>query len=98
MVKHVLAAGTLVASSLIVALTMSVQPAGASVVTQETTATSVLLNGGRTYHDPYDPTYPWGGGSYLHRNYDGSGYHVHPGNRWGGGGYYNNYGYFGHIH
>jgi hypothetical protein len=57
----------------------------------------VLLNGGRTYHDPYDPTYPWGGGPYLHRNFDGSGYHVHPGNRWGGG-YYNNYGYFGHIH
>jgi hypothetical protein len=95
MVKHVLAAGTLVASSLIVAMTMSVQPAGASVMTQETAATSVLLNGGRTYHDPYDPTYPWGGG-YYHKNAYGPGYHVHPSNPWGGN--YYNYGYFGHIH
>ncbi|WP_162642183.1 hypothetical protein [Streptosporangium sp. 'caverna'] len=47
MVKHALAAATLVASSLIVALTMSVQPAGASATTQEA---APLLSGIR--NDP----------------------------------------------
>ncbi|MFC7647478.1 hypothetical protein ACFQX6_48400 [Streptosporangium lutulentum] len=47
----------------------------------------MLTSGGSAYHDPYDPTYPWGGG-YLHRNAYGPGYHVHPGNPWGNYGYY----------
>jgi hypothetical protein len=93
MLKHVLAAGTLAASSLILGMTMSAQPAGASAITQEATAATGLLNGGYTSHDPYDPTYPnpWGGG-FLHHNAYGPGYHYHPG-AWGG----YNYGYFGHI-
>jgi hypothetical protein len=83
MLKHVLAAGTLVASSLIVAMTMSAQPAGASATTREAASISGLLNGSSAYHDPYDPTYPspWGGG-FIHHNAYGPGYHYHPG-PWG---------------
>ncbi|WP_371786492.1 hypothetical protein [Streptosporangium subroseum] len=84
MLKHALAAGTLVASSLIVAMTMSAQPAGASTMTQEATSLSALPNnGGRSYHDPYDPYGPYG--------------HVHHGPYGYGHTHYSPYGY-GHVH
>jgi hypothetical protein len=67
----------LVASSLVVALTMSAQPASAT--TQGASSISGLQSGSSASHDPYDPTYPgsWGGG-FLHHNAYGPGYHYHP--------------------
>jgi hypothetical protein len=55
MFKHALAAGTLVASSLIGALTMSAQPAGASAITQEAASVSALPSAGRNFIDPFNP-------------------------------------------
>ncbi|MDP9844228.1 hypothetical protein [Streptosporangium lutulentum] len=55
MFKHALAAGTLVASTLIVGLTVSAQPAGASA-TQESAATSENSSAsGNFFIDPFNP-------------------------------------------
>ncbi|MGS2648082.1 hypothetical protein [Streptosporangium sp. LJ11] len=50
MFKHALAAGTLVASTLIVGMTVSAQPAGASAMTQQVSAVA-----GSSSHDPFNP-------------------------------------------
>ncbi|MEV4251257.1 hypothetical protein AB0J63_48705 [Streptosporangium canum] len=64
MLKHALAVGTLAASGLIVAVTMSAQPASASAITQKAASLSGLLNDdGRGYGDngdPYDHHHPYG--------------------------------------
>ncbi|MER6831151.1 hypothetical protein ABT352_34540 [Streptosporangium sp. NPDC000563] len=50
MFKQALAAGTLVASTLIVGMTVSAQPAGASVAPQQ-----VSVVAGSNDHDPFGP-------------------------------------------
>jgi hypothetical protein len=54
MLKQALAVGTLVASSLIVTMTMSAQPAGASAITQESAVVSGLSTAsGDNFIDPF---------------------------------------------
>ncbi|MFF3437482.1 hypothetical protein [Streptosporangium sp. NPDC002721] len=56
MFKHALAAGTLVASSLVVGLTVAAQPAGASAAPQQVASLSALpaTTGGSSF-DPFNP-------------------------------------------
>ncbi|MEU4538895.1 hypothetical protein AB0G15_28995 [Streptosporangium sp. NPDC023825] len=56
MFKHALAAGTLVASTLIVGLTMAAQPAGASAAPQQVASLSALpATAGGSSFDPFNP-------------------------------------------
>jgi hypothetical protein len=56
MLKHALAVGTLVASSLIVTMAVSAQPAGASAITQEAAVVSGLSTAsGDNFIDPFNP-------------------------------------------
>jgi hypothetical protein len=56
MFKQALAAGTLVASTLVVGMTVSAQPAGASATTQQAASLSGLTTAARgSNHDPFNP-------------------------------------------
>ncbi|MFF3444295.1 hypothetical protein [Streptosporangium sp. NPDC002721] len=73
MFKHALTAGTLVASGLIVAMAMSVQPAGANATPQEAASASVLLSdpspGGHHQHYDFSPGH--------HHHHVSPGHHHH---------------------
>ncbi|WP_440068745.1 hypothetical protein [Streptosporangium sp. OZ121] len=79
MFKHTLTTGTLVASGFIVAMTMSVQPAGANATPREAASASVLLGdpspGGHHQH------YSWPGNHHSspghHHHQPGLGHHQH---------------------